>query len=143
MKEILFRGKRVDNGEWVYGCFEKLCIELENGKEITYHYIQGLTINDGYMINPETVGQFTGLTDKNGKNVFEGDILKDEYGRIILVIWREKFAKFAFKLIKSTGENWTKNFSYADMWSWFDLENNLPEVIGNIYDNPELLEEKK
>ena len=138
MREILFRGKRVDNGEWVYGYFEKLCIELENGKEITFHYIQGLTINEGYMINPETVGQFTGLTDKNGNKIFEGDIVEfeDKYtggkGR----------AEIVFEAFK-----WKYSGCYYGgnpiVWLCIDDLSIKFEVIGNIYDNPELLEREK
>ena len=134
MREILFRGKRVDNGEWVisnsfYQCNGKIKLWDEQNR-------------DGYVeVEKETVGQYTGLTDKNGKKIYEGDIVKDEYGRIMEVVWRENLAKFALKLIKTTGEKWTENFLYADMGEWFDLANHLPEVIGNIHDNKELLGE--
>ena len=72
MREILFRGKRCDNGEWVFGNFVRGCIEdfayiVEFGnKELCRNYVE---------VIPETVGQFIGLTDKNGKKIFEGDIV--------------------------------------------------------------------
>lgn len=89
----------------------------------------------------ETLGQFTGLYDKNNKEIYEGDILKDEYGRIMKVIYKENWGKFQFELIKITGEKWTKNFHFADLRDWFDSNSmKKPEIIGNIFDNPELLE---
>lgn len=75
--------------------------------------------------------QFTGFIDKDGREIYEGDVLTDHYNRLLQVIWRT--SRFQFEALKET------NFLYADMYQWFDgfLEN--PEVIGNIYENPELL----
>lgn len=71
MREILFRGKRVDNGEWVYGNY----VEDEQGASILYQYPKhgGLTRERIYS---ETVGQYTGIKDKNGNKIFEGDIIR-------------------------------------------------------------------
>ena len=116
---------------WVYG-------NLTVGKIEGYKHDMISDKHEIYIINPETVGQYTGLTDKNGKKIFEGDIVKDDVGRIMEVVFREKFAKFSFKLIKITGAKWTCNFAFADMIDWFNC-GDFPEVIGNIHDNPELL----
>ena len=137
MREILFRGKRTDNGEWVEGAFSPFyCNEFEERKEkpqiiifSNFEKIDGLWGNVG----PETVSQYTGLTDKNGKKIFEGDILEGHFDEdfpenitLVEVIWKE----YGF---------YTKGKSTeAELLDKFDGE--IYEVIGNIYDNPELLE---
>ena len=78
-----------------------------------------------------TLRLFTGFIDKDGREIYEGDILTDVHRRLLQVVWRN--SGFQFKALEKT------NFLYADIHQWFDgyLEN--PEVIGNIYENPELL----
>lgn len=126
MREILFRGKRVDNNEWVYGFLSKsrgnnhflsLCIDHEEN---------GVMLSS--IVEPETIGQYTGLSDKSGVKIFEGDIVNiiraDRNGR---VEWRENDA--AFEVVGDCLEaSFLENLYGRDV-----------EVIGNIYDNPELL----
>lgn len=130
MREIGFRGKSILLKEFVYG----FILQYEAGTFIT----DGMTLS---QIDPETAGQYTGFTDKNGTKIFEGDIVKDEFGRIMKVIFLECWGKYQFTLVKATGERWTNNFIRADLTDWFVgvCPDALPEIIGNIYDNPELL----
>ena len=136
MREIIFRGKRKDNGEWVEGYY--VCL---NGKEhrIYSDYAEtdcGDYYPDCYSVIPETVGAYTGLTDKNGKKIFEGDIVKRE----LTLYHSEK---------KRTRETQIGVVTYSDIDCGFYLEKacNLRkpwdgdtlEIIGNIHDNPELL----
>lgn len=134
MREILFRGKRVDNGEWVYGF---LCKTYSPMNPKTRDAIMHSNLENGYPeyscaeINVATVGQYTGLTDKNGKRIFEGDIIsvaRAESSGIFSVRFIERYA--AFGLYDDQSEQ------YIDM---FHSLSGLYTIIGNIHDNPELL----
>lgn len=144
MREILFRGKRIDNGEWVEGDLiaSRYISPYQNGElSINGTYVNGKCV-DGivwgegtfYSIAPPTVGQYTGLKDKNGKLVFEGDIIKWDYayneGKSYQVIYDVGGACFSASR-EHNGDN-TSTIFYND--------EQYAEVIGNIHDNPELLE---
>lgn len=138
MHEILFRGKQVDGGEWVHGSLVKM-----GPVDYTHYYILPDYASAFYTIEvgPKTVGQYTGLTDKNGVKIFEGDIVvcrRETNGNFIdcLVEIRIEFgyvemAYGAFGLHRKQGY-------YRPLKDW--LEDYEYEVIGNIHDNPELLE---
>ena len=142
MREILFRGK-TEKGEWVYGFYHnETSIESSSSdRKVTRHHIY--TQDFDKFVKPETVGQFTGLTDKNGKKIFEGDIVKaiqTEYDEdkeqepiVFEVIGEMIFEDACFGLR-------AKHFVdfYSPMWQEDNVE---LEVIGNIHDNPELLGE--
>ena len=125
MREILFRGKRIDNGEWAYGYY--LADKLGS-------YISG----KHYKIIPETVGEYLGIPDKNKKKLFEGDIVKvKDYIDLYEVIYEPLWMQFVLK------QRW-HNVEYVmlggqdDDSVWYDEI----EIVGNITDNPELLESK-
>ncbi len=126
MREILFRGKRKKTGEWI------------KGMPLEWHDSEGMWITQKqkpikgggrtHEVIPETVGQYTGLTDKNGTKIFEGDIVEivgeakemiTEKEQIFVVEWQDEDCGF-------------------NLFCWFDYV-----VIGNIHDNPELLKEER
>ena len=126
MREIVFRGKCIDNGEWVegnYGYFKAV-----NGEEKFHH----ITTENGkaFRVIPETVGQYTGLTDKNGVKIYEEDILP------VL----ENGESFFYKVIYE-GDCFMLAMMDSNQGSFAlsRLAQYLREVIGNIHDNPELL----
>lgn len=118
MREI-FRGKRADNGEWIYGDLMQNvdCIKIREQEKDIKH------ISKSFEIIPETVGQYIGLTDKNGTMIWEGDIVK-HYNSVYEISYITKYARFA-------GRN--SNCIFAS------IPFGNTEVIGNIHDNPELL----
>lgn len=141
MREILFRGKRIDNEEWVYSSF------LMQDKE---HKLLSAEVKlfDGEKwraVDPETVGEYTGLTDKNGIKIFEGDIVKYN-------LWDDKFdyceVKFGYFYAAMDSYNGGPALGFyladingkADDIGFFENLYKFVEVIGNIHDNPELLE---
>lgn len=140
MREILFRGKRTDTGEWIKGFYVKTCNDFDRSK--FYHWIYigfvGVTINGlenvKFEVDPETVGQYTGLKDKNGKRIFEGDIVKigddwDKYGWAAGEKGVIYFENGQFKL-KTKVSIFVTDYAFKEGAS----------VLGNIHDNPELLE---
>lgn len=139
MREILFRGKRVDNGEWVYGHYgEYTNMRSETISAMSVPNKNSIYGNLCYDVDPSTVGQYTGLTDKNGKKIFEGDIVEYpiESGghkgeNIHEVVFENRHGTAYFGIKMSNIETWG-----------FDMEvpSKLMKVIGNIHDDPELLE---
>ncbi|MCC2125289.1 YopX family protein [Hominiventricola filiformis] len=153
MREILFRGKRIDNGEWVEGYYVK-ALDMYD-KEIhtifdtaTTFYSCGET--SGFeLVDQETIGQYTGFTDKNGKKIWENDIIsyqrdnddcpfpnKDTKKRLGKVFYQGFRSTFAIGM----GRNGSRSIN-DDLWKYVQNGNRV-EVIGNRFDNPELLEEQ-
>ena len=141
MREILFRGKRKDCKAWEIGNYSKY--DFQAGRK---HFINGFE----YEVDPETIGQFTGLTDKNGKKIFEGDIVNAVIVRDLGggTENREEAGIIGYDKIGMIGLI-AKYAGTIPVWSDFFQELTLSgcindfwfEVIGNIHDNPELLEE--
>lgn len=131
MRKILFRGKRADNSEWEYG--DLWCNPYGKRVVCIVSPINDQGTTGGNEVDPETVGQYTGLKDKNDKKIFEGDIVKiplyESFREqvIAVVAWDIKKAVFYLhgKRVKT------------DFYHYFGDD---CEVIGNIYDNSELLE---
>ena len=126
MREIKFRGRRVDNGEWVEGSL----ITKITPKEVEPVFWTTL-IHDGALtaveVDPATVGQFTGLLDKNGRDWYQGDLVRvNNEAPIHVTYWDENEMGWKIRLANSK--------SY-----WFNINAPLFEIIGNIHENPELL----
>jgi uncharacterized phage protein (TIGR01671 family) len=145
MREILFRGKREKTEKWVKG--------------LLWHYkpkaaaIYSDDLDRLVWVHPETVGQFTGLTDKNGKMIFEGDILYEDYigedfltgeenvhqRDLFLVVWEDGGFKY-FQAYERLADHKKLLFGVCDDSFCDQKECGMKEIIGNIHDNPELLE---
>ena len=151
VREILFRGKRIDNGEWVEG---NLFVSDTDGR--THILVGTRRITIEWEVYPSTVGQFTGLIDKNGKRIFEGDIvrytfdspddptatengLKVRTGRIFWSDWRASFAVTAGRNLSEALNNDVARYVRGRQIYQYVRGANTVEVIGNIHDNPEML----
>ena len=124
-REIIFRGKRIDNGEWTEGYLFKIWNRT--------FLLWGMTgdVPNMVEVKPQTVGQFTGLTDKNGKKIFEGDIVKFSHPAFN----KRRIGVISYE-INETGFV----LRYKGDYCWIAYIDEFYEVIGNVYDNPELLE---
>lgn len=123
IREILFRGKRMDSGEWETGPF----VAIRDGTSTAEYFIADKMTGYHTPIDPSTVGQYTGLKDRNGKRIWEGDIVKDPGGEIFVVQWLPVSAAWE---IQSDKHHFLCFMRYMDVF----------EVIGNIHDDKELLE---
>lgn len=144
MREILFRGaQKVDGSKSLYWHEGSLVIEKDGYTGDVEYYIQNE--RGSFLVIPETVGQYTGLIDKNGTKIFEGDIVKENIGigtvkfgdyktpyRNVSVITQDIYSKHIGFYIEWINVDYRKDIGY-----WL----NKIDVIGNIHDNPELLKE--
>lgn len=128
-REILFRGKHIHamdsnehlNGTWVHGYL--------SDKD----YIYDKSLEGEFLVDENTICQYTGLTDKNGKKIFEGDILRYADEIILKTVWNDRKYGYAAQCVK--GSVLLKDCK----WGLWEFESDEAEVIGNVFDNPELL----
>ena len=140
MREILFRGKRIFDGKWVNG----FAYKQYSAAKVEEWYIRAFETD--FLVIPETVCQFTGLTDKNGKRIFEGDILHIakiadglggyyqpplDYPVNVVVKW--DLCAWMWETLCDD----KRYITFPDAWRLYECE-----IIGNVHDNPELLREE-
>jgi uncharacterized phage protein (TIGR01671 family) len=134
MREIRFRGKRLDNGEWVYGYLIGKDVIVGDIVEFCEEYF---TCEYWWRVDPKTVGQSTGLKDKNGKEIYEGDVIETEkmeysdsghYIGMVKVLGKVVFSNGRYALHLETGAMPDLSFALS-----------FHEIIGNIHDHPHLL----
>ena len=150
MREILFKAKRKDNGEWIEGHYYKMsettyCFKEDYKRNPVqeHHYILQERMTDWGLpnqvvqieIDPETLCQFTGLCDRYGNKIWENDILKahldDDYPEDV-----------TFEKVEWNNFGWTLHEPGCTDWGYIDTsDSEIYEVVGNIFDNPELLQE--
>ena len=144
MREILFRGKRMDDGEWVEGYLVKAvggeCMILP----VTTEHCGGAEFSEGYHCDPTTVGQYTGLKDKNGKRIFEGDMIKPFDDEVDKMVVEFHHGQFLLCLYGDRGYMAEYGWEEEGNYGCFEAEplssyGDDIEVIGNIHDNPEML----
>lgn len=126
MREIIFKGKRIDTGKWVEGDL----IQNVDATKIREHESSIQRIAKSYEVDPDTISQYTGLTDKNGKKMFEGDIIEAHFDELfpdlattLIVVWSDYgwFGRDMEGNVDSLEQKWVSDFF---------------EIIGNIHDNP-------
>ena len=121
MREIIFRGKDPESGEWYYGYYVK-----RNDGDRGYLILEDYYLESYEIVKPETICQYTGLTDKNGRKIFEGDIIHGNLGNFV-VRWSDNISGF----VAGEKERTHPCLNRGTMKCY--------KVIGNIYDNPELM----
>lgn len=150
MREILFKAKQIDNGEWIEGSLIDLdidsgyCYIVQPYKKASILPIIFLITDRMKLVDPETLCQFTGLCDKNGKKIWENDIIKYHFGEIYAPIKYGYYQNcFDSQKTEHLGfyVDWTGDkYLRKDLGYWIDMVYAMP--VGNIFDNKELLQER-
>lgn len=134
MREILFKAKRIDNGEWMEGYYLFCPIQADNKPSLeNFTYKHWIVTHNGnpFEVDQSTICQCTGLKDKNGKMIWENDIVKHDFGKdqigvqLAIVKYDSKYACYQIKPI----------------YDWMYCDKSDCEVIGNIFDSTELMNE--
>ena len=159
MREIRFRGKRVDNGEWVYGDLLQPNLIVADWCNETGTQVFDL---EAYAVIPETIGQFTGLKDKNGNKIFEGDVVKQSFQQNtpedfyaheeshVVEGYHQGVVKITPNGVSImrpyfviTYDDWDEDISPQILKTPKSVRGYRSEILGNIHDNPELLDVKE
>ena len=153
MREILFKAKRIDNGEWVKGyyteCNGKTFIGIDISIYSDIFEVFCTPVIRWFEVDPKTLCQFTGLCDKNGKKIWESDIISYQRDNDDCPFpnkdTKKRFGKVFYQGFRSTfaigmGKNGSRSIN-DDLWKYVQNGNRV-EVIGNQFDNPELLQEE-
>ena len=138
MREIKFRGKHIKGG-WRYGFLIRSSLDDALSEEVMIYYFDRVGITEMMLpikakVDPATVGQYTGLHDSEGREIYEGDIVECVTGRICKVCYFMSPSHCGFDLLPVGGYNCK---APNKTWLWSELK-----VIGNFYDNPDLLKVK-
>lgn len=156
MREILFKAKGIDNGKWFEGCYKKRYNSLGNEEHLIFH-ADSYKVWEYAGVDPETLCQFTGLCDKNGKKIWENDVLmchgnpKDlakvlfgefgvrniETGSIV-----DKVVGWHYEVVPTDAISRCEPFCWTMPLTEYYIDRCEMEVVGNIFDNPELLQEE-
>lgn len=135
MREILFKGKRKDNGKWVEGCYQKKYDLLGNEEHLIFH-ADSYKVWEYAEIVPETLCQFTGICDKNGNRIWENDILMAHLD--------ESYPEdVTYETVEWGVAGWVGHEANSIGRQYLDeFDTKYYEVVGNTFDNPELLQEE-
>lgn len=140
-REIKFRGKSIYDEEWLYGSL----VKIEKDRYAVIPPLNDIEIGKNigmYEVCLETVGQFTGLFDKNGKEIYEGDIISINSKYPKLVKYINDYACFCLANIEDLDEEMDTGYWHQVSPGWWNSSKREIQVIGNIYDNPELIKKE-
>ena len=132
----LYRAKRTDNGKWVEGHLVFDDIDNQYRIAVQREYSTGTFYGaQAPRVKRDTICQCTGLKDKNGKLIWENDIVRDDNGNLYKAFWQDRYYQFSWICVKSD------KLPIGAKWDFWSIRNYEIEVIGNIFDNPELINE--